>query len=341
VARFLGLHLDEVLVVVDLEDRFRGVDDAPDDHGGDLDRVALEVVDLQPRALEIADPKRDTLLRVQRVRPAQARHFGGPDVVAEELEDLAFVRVDDEEPDEEEQVEDDRQAERDDAPGRAVRGRDETVDGEPEHDEQQERHGKTRQRRIVTFANHGDRPPRERCQSDITLLSPLSIPQRRDADSCLTRRGWSRISNPSHETRMVADGRGFQTFPRDADGRGCWRITNPSHETRMVADGRGFQTLPTRRGFSRRFADFNTFLTRRGCSRVFADSHGTRILADFRRTVSADSEADFARAQPAPTEVLKPVLLRKCESMIGRLAADLVAERVGDDPERGVERSGA
>ena len=38
--RRLGLDLDEVLVVVDLEQRLRRVDHAPDDHRRDLDRVA-------------------------------------------------------------------------------------------------------------------------------------------------------------------------------------------------------------------------------------------------------------------------------------------------------------
>ena len=71
--RRLGLHLDVVVVVVHLEHRFGGVDDAPDDDGGDLDRVAVVVVDLQVRALEVADAQRDPLLRVERVRPAQAR----------------------------------------------------------------------------------------------------------------------------------------------------------------------------------------------------------------------------------------------------------------------------
>jgi hypothetical protein len=55
--RRFALDVDVVVVVVDLEERFGGVDDTPDDDGGDLDRVALEVVDLEPRALEIADPQ--------------------------------------------------------------------------------------------------------------------------------------------------------------------------------------------------------------------------------------------------------------------------------------------
>ena len=45
--RCLALHVDVVLVVVDLEDRLGRVDDAPDDDRGDLDRVAVVVVHLE------------------------------------------------------------------------------------------------------------------------------------------------------------------------------------------------------------------------------------------------------------------------------------------------------
>ena len=53
------LHLDVVLVVVDFEQGFGGFHDAPDDDGGDLDRVALEVVDFDLRAFEVADAEGD------------------------------------------------------------------------------------------------------------------------------------------------------------------------------------------------------------------------------------------------------------------------------------------
>ena len=70
--RRFGLDLHVVVVVVHLEHRFGGVDDPPDDDRGDLDRIALVVVDLQVRAFEVADALRDALLRVERVRPAQS-----------------------------------------------------------------------------------------------------------------------------------------------------------------------------------------------------------------------------------------------------------------------------
>ena len=73
--RGLALHVHEVLVVVDLEERLGRVDDLPDDDRGDLDRVAVVVVDLELLALEVADAQRDLPLRVERVRPAQARRL--------------------------------------------------------------------------------------------------------------------------------------------------------------------------------------------------------------------------------------------------------------------------
>ena len=57
--RAFALHVDVVFVVVDVEDGFGGLDHAPDDHGGDLDRVAVLVVDLELAAFEIAHAQRD------------------------------------------------------------------------------------------------------------------------------------------------------------------------------------------------------------------------------------------------------------------------------------------
>ncbi len=50
-----GLHLDVVLVVLDLERGFGGLDHTPDDDGGDFDRIALVVVHLDLLTLEVAD----------------------------------------------------------------------------------------------------------------------------------------------------------------------------------------------------------------------------------------------------------------------------------------------
>ena len=76
--RRLALDVDVVLVVVHLEHGFGRVDDPPHDDGGDLDRVAIVVVDLEVRALEVADPQRDLRFCVERIGPAQPRVFAVP-----------------------------------------------------------------------------------------------------------------------------------------------------------------------------------------------------------------------------------------------------------------------
>ena len=87
---------ENILVVVHLEARLGGLDDLPDHDGRDLDRVALDVVDLQLLALEVADTLRNPLLGVERVGPPQPRFFHGAHVASEQLQHLPFVRVHDE-----------------------------------------------------------------------------------------------------------------------------------------------------------------------------------------------------------------------------------------------------
>ena len=55
----LGLGGDELQEVVDLEDGLRGVLDLPDHDRGELDRVAVGVVDLEDGGLVVADPGGD------------------------------------------------------------------------------------------------------------------------------------------------------------------------------------------------------------------------------------------------------------------------------------------
>ncbi|MPN05540.1 hypothetical protein SDC9_152791 [bioreactor metagenome] len=61
-----GLHLHEILVGLDSEDRLGSVGDLPDDDGRDIDRIAVGVIDLQLIGLEVADLDRDSLLARQR-----------------------------------------------------------------------------------------------------------------------------------------------------------------------------------------------------------------------------------------------------------------------------------
>jgi hypothetical protein len=48
-----ALHVDEIFVVVNVEHRFERLDNAPHNDGRNFDGIAVALVDLQPRALEI------------------------------------------------------------------------------------------------------------------------------------------------------------------------------------------------------------------------------------------------------------------------------------------------
>src|SRR5262249_56715143 len=81
----LGLDGDELGVIVDGVGGAGGVGDLPDDHGGDLDRVAVGVVDLGLRRFLVADPGRYRDAAGERVDPLQARRADGASVAAEQL----------------------------------------------------------------------------------------------------------------------------------------------------------------------------------------------------------------------------------------------------------------
>ena len=96
--RRFALDVDVVFVVVHLERRLRGFHDAPHDDRGDVDRVALAVVDLQLAALEVPHPQRQLPLLVKRICVAQAADLCRADIVAEQLQHLRLVRRHHEEP---------------------------------------------------------------------------------------------------------------------------------------------------------------------------------------------------------------------------------------------------
>ena len=92
----LGLHRDEVHVVVDGVRRLGGVGHLPDHDGGDLDRVAVGVVDLQMARLEVADPDADPAAhRERRQHPPEPGPADRADVAAEELDHRGLARRDD------------------------------------------------------------------------------------------------------------------------------------------------------------------------------------------------------------------------------------------------------
>ena len=90
----LGLDGDELGEVVDGVDGVGGVADLPDDHGRDLDRVAVGVVDLGLRRFLVADPGGDLDAFGERVHPLQAGLADRAAVLAEQLDDAGLARHD-------------------------------------------------------------------------------------------------------------------------------------------------------------------------------------------------------------------------------------------------------
>ena len=89
--RRLGLDVDEVLVVVDLEHGFGGVHHLPHHHGADFDRAAVQVVDLELAAFEVAHAQADLLGRIEGVVPAQALSFTVPTYLPNRLCTAAWL----------------------------------------------------------------------------------------------------------------------------------------------------------------------------------------------------------------------------------------------------------
>ena len=83
--RGLGLGLDELLVGLDGEDGAGGVGHLPHDDGGDVDGVAVQVVDLELVGLEVVDLDGDLPAGGQWRDEHEARTAHGADVAAEEL----------------------------------------------------------------------------------------------------------------------------------------------------------------------------------------------------------------------------------------------------------------
>src|SRR6185437_8710108 len=91
--RRFALDVHVVFVIVHLEYGFGGVHDLPHDYGGDLDGIAVGVVDLELRRFEVAHAQADGTLGEERVGPAQTGFARGAGVAAEQLQHHALVRL--------------------------------------------------------------------------------------------------------------------------------------------------------------------------------------------------------------------------------------------------------
>ena len=88
--RGLGLDGDEMAVVVDRVDRVRGVPHLPDNDRGDLNRVAVRVVDFSLLRLLVPDPGRHNDAGRERVDPLQPGVADCAAVPAEELDNTGL-----------------------------------------------------------------------------------------------------------------------------------------------------------------------------------------------------------------------------------------------------------
>ena len=93
--RGLGLGLDELLVGLDGEDGAGGVGHLPHDDGGDVDGVAVQVVDLELVGLEVVDLDGDLPPAGQRWDECEPWASHGADVAAEELTHAGLTGDDD------------------------------------------------------------------------------------------------------------------------------------------------------------------------------------------------------------------------------------------------------
>ncbi len=91
-----ALDGDEVLVVIDVELRFGRIDDVPDDDGGDFDRIAAGVVDLDLFADEVGDAEGHPVFGAERIGPVESGRPGRADVPADKGENHGFVGIKDE-----------------------------------------------------------------------------------------------------------------------------------------------------------------------------------------------------------------------------------------------------
>ena len=83
--------MHEAFVVIHVVDRFGGVHHLPHDDRGDLDRAAIQFVDLEPATFEITYALADLFLAEEGVVPAQAVVLHRTHVLAEQAEHGGLV----------------------------------------------------------------------------------------------------------------------------------------------------------------------------------------------------------------------------------------------------------
>ena len=139
--RRFGLDVHEALVVVDVVDRLGRIHDLPHDHRGDLDRAAVEVVDLELAALEVAHAQADLRLAKKGLFQRRPLSLTVPTYLPNRLSTAAWLGSTMYRPNrqnEGDQV--DQQAADDPAAGRAADAVNDQVAADQQHGQQHEQH---------------------------------------------------------------------------------------------------------------------------------------------------------------------------------------------------------
>nr|WP_246665890.1 MULTISPECIES: hypothetical protein [Agrobacterium] len=88
------LHGDEILEIVDFQKRLCAISDMPNKRGSDLYRIARRIIDLDRFNVVGLETTGDTLNAEEGIHPAKPGRLIGALIFAEEGKDRAFVRLD-------------------------------------------------------------------------------------------------------------------------------------------------------------------------------------------------------------------------------------------------------
>src|SRR4051794_906800 len=93
--RRLTLDVDKMLIVVHLKYGFGRIDDLPNHHRGNLNRIAVLIVDFQLTAFEVADSQRYSAASAYGDDPPESLLFERALVRSEQLDHFRLIRIHD------------------------------------------------------------------------------------------------------------------------------------------------------------------------------------------------------------------------------------------------------
>jgi hypothetical protein len=90
--RGLTLNVDKRSVVLDIEQGLGGIHDAPDNHGSNLNGIAVGIIYLELRTLEIIDLQRDLLLAGEGIGEPESAFPDGANELSKKGQHPRFIR---------------------------------------------------------------------------------------------------------------------------------------------------------------------------------------------------------------------------------------------------------